>query len=113
MAFAALLFVALGLAGGYLYSVGSLAGELRTATDLTAKKTFMVAELQGQLYRMRSCQRGVMLFSMDKLPEKVQSNKQEFETRAAAVETLLGQIKPLLILEKARNDVAVHRNGTS
>jgi methyl-accepting chemotaxis protein len=107
MGFAAMLLVALGLAGAYLYSVASLGGELRTATDLTAKKTFMITELQGQLYRMRSCQRGVMLFSMHKLPDKVASNKEEFETRGASVETLIGQIKPLLVLEKARQDSAV------
>ncbi len=47
-----------------------------------------------------------MLFSLHKLPEKVQSNKQEFETRAAGVAGLLGQIKPLLVAEQARKDVS-------
>jgi methyl-accepting chemotaxis protein len=106
LGFAALLVVALGLAGGYLYSVGSLGGELKTATDVTAKKVFLISELQGNVFRMRSAQRGVMLYSLGKVPERAQSNKQDFETRAASVEQILGQIKPLLVLEKARQDVA-------
>lgn len=98
--------VAVCLAAAYLYSVGALSTELKTATDLTAKKTFMVADLQAQLFKMRTCQRGVILFSLEKFPEKAQHNKQEFETRASSVETLAGELKPLLILDKARQDVA-------
>jgi CHASE3 domain sensor protein len=83
MGFAAVLFAALALAGGYLYSVRSLAGALKTATDITAKKIFLASELQAQLFRMRSCQRGVMLFMLENLPEKAKSNQEEFETRSA------------------------------
>jgi methyl-accepting chemotaxis protein len=104
--FAAVLLVALGLALSSLYSVETLGGALDTATSQTAKKTFLVAELEGQLFRMRSCQRGVMLFSMHQLPDQARNNKQEFETRAAGVETLFSQIKPLLVLEQGRNDLA-------
>jgi methyl-accepting chemotaxis protein/methyl-accepting chemotaxis protein-1 (serine sensor receptor) len=105
--FTVLLLVALGLGGAYLYSVGSLGGDLKTATNLTAKTLYLAAEIEGQLFRLRSCQRGVMLFSLEKLPEKAQSNKQEFETRAAGIQTLLSQIKPLLVLEKGRQDAAL------
>jgi methyl-accepting chemotaxis protein len=104
--FTALLLVALALAGGYLYSVGSLAGVVRTATDVTGKKVFLGAEIQGQLYRLRSCQRGVMLFSMYKLPEKAQSNKAEFETRAAGIEQLLVQLKPYIYSEPGKRYLA-------
>jgi methyl-accepting chemotaxis protein len=107
MGVATVLLVAVGLAGAYLYSVETLAGELKAATDLTAKKLFLASEVEGQLFRLRSCQRGVMLFSLYQLPEKAGSNKQEFETRAAGMETLLGQIKPLLYLEKARKDAGL------
>jgi methyl-accepting chemotaxis protein len=106
LGFLAMLVTALGLAGAYLYSVRSLAGQLATATDMTAKKIFIASEVEGQLFRMRSCQRGVMLFALDKLPEKVQSNKQEFETRAAGVAQLLVEITPLLVVEQGRRDVA-------
>jgi len=105
LGFAALLLAALALAGAYLYSVGSLQ-TLNTQTEITAKKVFLVGELQAQMFRLRSCQRGVMLFSLENLPEKTRSNKQEFETRAAGVDTLLGQIKPLIFVEKARHDMA-------
>ena len=103
----AILVTALALAGAYLYSVASLAGALSTATDKTAKRVFLVSELEGQLFRLRSCQRGVMLFMLEKLPARARSNQEEFETRAAAVEALLAQIKPLLIAEQGRRDVAL------
>ena len=103
--FAAVVLVVVGLVSAYLYSVASLGGELRTATDVTAKKAFLITDLQGQLFRMRSCQRGVLLFSVEQLTEKADSNYQEFQTRATDVETLIAQIKPLLVTDKARTDV--------
>ncbi len=106
LAFTGLLLLALSLAGAYLYSVGNLAQALRTATDQTAKRVFLVSGLESDLFSLRSWQRGVILFSAEKLPEKAQSDKQEFETRAAAVETRIGQIKPLLVREQGRNDIA-------
>jgi methyl-accepting chemotaxis protein len=107
MGFGALLLVALALAGGYLYSVRSLAGALNVATDLTAKKIFLASELEGQLFQLRSCQRGVMLFMLQNLPEQAQKNKQEFETRAAGAETLRKELDPLLMLPQARKDLAL------
>lgn len=106
MGFSAVLLLAAGLAVAALYSVGQLSGALETATQKTAKKIFFCTALEGQLFRLRSCQRGVMLFSLDNLPDKAQSNKQEFERRASDVETIFGQIKPLLTLEKGRQDLA-------
>lgn len=106
LGFAALLVVALGLSVAYLYSVSSLGGELKTAADVTAKKVFLMSELQGNVFRMRSSQRGVMLYSLAKVSERAQSNQQDFETRAARVEQIVGQIKPLLVVEKSRQQVA-------
>jgi methyl-accepting chemotaxis protein len=106
LGFAAILVVALGLGVAYLYSVGNLSGALATATDKTAKKIFLTSELEGQLFRLRSCQRGVMLFAMHELPAKVASNKEEFETRATQVEKLLADIGPLLTTDQARKDLA-------
>jgi len=105
LSFGGLLAVALGLSISSLFSVGKLGRALETATQVTAKKVFLSAELQGQLFRMRSCQSGVMLFAMHNLPDKVQSNKQEFETRAAGVEQLAREIKPLLKTEAGRNSI--------
>jgi methyl-accepting chemotaxis protein len=106
LSFAGLLAVAFGLGVSSLFSIGSLGGALKTATDLTTKKVFLIAEMQGQLFRMRSCQRGVMLFAMHSLPDKVQSNKQEFESRAASIEQAVREIKPLLVTEAGRNSLA-------
>ncbi len=101
---AGLLFVALGLAGAYLFSVASLGTALKIATDKTAKRVFLIAELEGQLFRIRSCQRGVMLFMLESNPDKAAGNKQELEIRVAGVEQLLAQIEPLLVAERGRRD---------
>ncbi len=102
----AMLLIAVTLAGAYLYSVSGLGGELKGATDVTAKKIFLISELEGQLFRMRSCQRGVMLFALYKIPDKVAANKQEFESRAAGVEDIIAQLAPLLQTEQGKRDVA-------
>lgn len=104
--FSALLLVIAAMAVAYLYSVSGLGGELKSATDVTAKKVFLITELEGQLFRMRSCQRGVMLFAMYKVPDKVAANKQEFESRAAGVEDIFTQLAPLLQLEQGKKDLA-------
>lgn len=108
--FAATILVVVGMATAFLYSVSSLSGELRIATELTAKKVFLLSELEGQLFRMRSCQRGVMLFAIDKLPEKVRSNKEEFETRGEGIADILREVKPLLVSEQGRKDVEFIEN---
>ena len=108
--FAAVLLLALALAASYLYSIGNLSEALETATNQTARKVYLAVEIEAQLFRMRSCQRGVMLFSMHKLVQKAQSNKQEFETRAAGIETLLSQMKPMLVSELDRKDQALVEN---
>jgi hypothetical protein len=46
-----------------------------------------------------------MLFSLEKLPQQAQKNKQEFETQAAGAEALRKQLDPLLLLPKARVDI--------
>lgn len=106
IAFASSLAAAMVLAGAYLYSVAALSGELTVTIKSTAKKTFLVAEIQGQLFKMRACQRGVLLFSIENARDTAAANKQEFETRAAEVGSLVEQIKPLLTLDKARVDLA-------
>jgi len=111
LGFGALLVVGLTLAGAYLYSVGSLAGELKTATEVTARKIFLTSEMQGHLFRMRTAVRGILLFSEVKNSERARSAKMDFDTRAAAVEDLIGQLKPLLATERGRNDVASMLSG--
>jgi len=106
LAFGGLLVVALALGLGSLFSVHALAGALHVATDQTAKKVFLISEMQGNFYRVRSGQRGVVLFSTQKLPDKVKSNQEEVETLLAGVETILVQLKPLLIYDRGRKDEA-------
>jgi methyl-accepting chemotaxis protein len=43
---------------------------------------------------------------MYKLPDKVKSNKDEFETRAAGIETILSQLQPLVQTEEGKKDLS-------
>jgi methyl-accepting chemotaxis protein len=107
IAFVAILFVAVGLASSSLYSIGKLGGALDVANVKTGKKVFLIEEIKSNLYKMRSCQRGVMLFAMHNLPDKVRANKEEFENRATQIEQLFRDVKPLLITERDRQEESV------
>ena len=102
LGFGVLLVVALGLAGSGLYWVGSMKGTFDEVMNKTARKVILIGDLQADLFRMRSCQRGVMLFAMHNLSEKVRSNKEEFEARASHTEEAMREIKPLLVTEEGR-----------
>ncbi len=106
LGYAGMLLVAVVLAVSALYSIGSLGADLDQAINREGKKVFLVGEIQSNLFKMRSSHRGVMLFAMHNLPEKVQSNRQEFETRAAAIPQLLQELKPLLMSEASRNAIS-------
>ncbi|HWY49645.1 MAG TPA: methyl-accepting chemotaxis protein [Bryobacteraceae bacterium] len=106
ISFGAMLAVALALAVSSLYSIGKLGGELDTAVDKHWRKAFLIEEIKSNFYKMRSCQRGVMLFSMHNLPDKARVNKEEFESRAAAVEQLLREGSDLLVTEPGRQNMS-------
>ncbi len=103
LGYAGMLLIAVVLAVSSLYSAASLGGELDQAINREGKKVFLAGEIQSNLFKMRACHRGVMLFAMHNLPDKVQSNRQELETRAAAIPQILQEMKPLLVSEASRN----------
>jgi len=104
--FVAILLVTVALAASALYSIGKLGGQLDQASNNAPKKVALIGEIQSNIYKMRSCQRGVMLFAMHNLPEKVQSDKEEFESRGATMGQLLIDVKPMLMTEQGQNSVS-------
>jgi methyl-accepting chemotaxis protein len=100
--FGATLLVALGMAVSGIYWINDLSRQVDDVASKTGKKVFMMSEMQADLFRVRSCQRGVMLFSMYKLREKAESNKQEAEQRMGMAEQSLREVKPLLVTEEGR-----------
>jgi len=106
ISFAALVLAALGLAVSGLISISSLGNNMYNIVNGAVKNVSIIEAVQTNLYRMRSCQRGVMLFSMHGLPDKARDNKEEFESRGNSVEHLLQQIAPLLVTEQGRKDVS-------
>lgn len=106
LGYVAMLAAALLLAASSLYSLGHVGAELDKTVNNTGKKVALIGEIQANLFKMRSCQRGVMLFAIHNLPEKVQSNKQEFETRGNNVLEIVSELKPLLVTEAGRQAAA-------
>ncbi len=94
---AALLVVALGLAASGIYWAGKLGGELDLTINKTAKKVGILSQIDANLLRMRSSQRGILLFAMHNLPEKVRVDKEEFESRYRSVQQSLRDLAPLLV----------------
>jgi len=97
-----MLIAAVGLAGSAIYWIERLGHEFDQTVTATGKKVTLIEEIQACLFRMRSCQRGVMLFAMHNLPDKVRSNKEEFESRASTVEQSLRELKPMLVTDEGR-----------
>ncbi len=100
--FGAMLVVAVGLAGSAIYWIRKLGSEFEEAVRVAGKKVALIEETQASLFRMRSCQRGVMLFALHNLPDKARSNREEFESRANTVEQSLRELKPLLVTGEDR-----------
>ena len=106
ISFVAILLVTVAVAASSLLSIGKLGGQLDQAMNSMPKKVALVGDIQSNVYKMRSCQRGVMLFAMHNLPEKVQSNKEEFESRATSMSQLLDQVKPTLVTEQGQTAIS-------
>ena len=98
--FGVMLIVVLGLGGSAVYWTGRLGHDSDETVRTTGKKLALIEELQATLFRMRSCQRGVMLFAMHNLADKVRSNKEELESRGVTLEQGLRELKPTLVTEE-------------
>ena len=98
----ALLIVVIALAASGIYWTGKLGNELDVTTNHTAKKVEILFQIQTDLIRMRSCQRGILLFAMNNLPDKVRADRTEFENRAREVEQFMAELKPMLVTTEGK-----------
>ncbi|HMD48825.1 MAG TPA: methyl-accepting chemotaxis protein [Bryobacteraceae bacterium] len=104
--FGATLAVALVLAASGIFWVGRLGSELDLTVNQTARKVQLLSQIDSDFLRMRSCQRGIQLFAMHNLPDKVAADKAEFESRMRSVEQSLRDLKPLLVTDEGKRSLA-------
>jgi len=105
LCFAAMLIMVLGLGFAFLSSIGTVNAELDTAINSTAKKIDLIGQIQVAIGEMRAGQRGLIAFSMMKDASKVEMAKGGFAKGSAAIEELVGQVRPLLVTEAGRQSV--------
>jgi methyl-accepting chemotaxis protein len=105
LAFGAMLALALGLAYAALSSVGKVGNALDTEINKTAKKVDLANSIITYAYRMRSAQRGVVMYSQLKDPAKVDQNKEAFQSASDSLQKAIAEIRPLLVNQAAREAV--------
>ncbi len=99
--FGALLALVMGLAWSSMSTGSNLGAALDTQVNKTAVKSQLAASIAAAAYKMRSGQRGVVMYSALNHPEKVEQNAQIFAEGAAALQKAVSDIRPLLIKPEA------------
>ena len=103
-AFGATLALTLGLAYSALSSVTSLGKELDTTGNVTARKSQIAGELAVNAANMSRGQRGLVSFAALKDTARAETAKQQFYSSASEIQKLLAELRPLLHVERARQD---------
>lgn len=92
----ALLLLTLGNGALAVLSIDRLGGQLTQASDVTARKIQLTADVRLAAQSMRTAQRGVILYSMMKQPERVSKAHSQFLEASQRISTLLTDLKPLV-----------------
>ncbi len=112
LSFAAMLLVAVGLAGGYWRSVGSLGKELTTASTGTGLKLELAAKTRANVNMLRAYQRGVVLSAL--LDDAtLKGDRQKFEQMSGALAELIETQRPLQTTPNGRQLVDTMSTGLS
>jgi methyl-accepting chemotaxis protein/methyl-accepting chemotaxis protein-1 (serine sensor receptor) len=106
LSFGAMLMVTLGLAYSTLSSIAAISGQLETAVNATAQKVEIVHEIDKAASAMRVGQRGLILFSVLKQPDRAEQGRQQFLAATRRTNELLSELRRLLISEESRRDAA-------
>ncbi len=94
------LTLVMGIAGWY--SVTGLQSEMNQTVHVTAKKVEIVSDIKSLIITYRLAERGILLFTAAKIPDKVQLNKDLFAKSVAGVGEKILQLRPLLVLPEGR-----------
>jgi methyl-accepting chemotaxis protein len=102
ISFAAMLAVTLALGITSLNSISTLSKMFDSFAGSRSRKAELAAELEAAGERMFSAQRGLIQFSLAKMPELSRRAGQPFRENAAAVARNLAELRPMLTSEEAQ-----------
>jgi methyl-accepting chemotaxis protein/methyl-accepting chemotaxis protein-1 (serine sensor receptor) len=109
--FAGLLGLTLLLGYFSLSSIGNLAEELQTSSNVTVKKLELASRIDTLEQEMRVHQRGLVMFALMKEPGKVEQAKADFHAAAAKLQSLISEIRPLIHVERGRQALDAIQTG--
>jgi methyl-accepting chemotaxis protein len=102
LAFAAMLALVLGLGYFGYSSIDSLGKAFDTQVNSTAKKAELAGQIEAGTYKMRTGQRGVVMYALLKDPAKGNQSNELFQSSADAVAKAIAGIRPLVVKPAAR-----------
>src|SRR4051812_21154139 len=85
-----------------LNSIGNLNTELEVATQKTARRLQLAAEIDTSGSNMLASQRGIVMFTFGKDPSSVQASKDQFDTAANEWQKSIDEVRPLIVREDGR-----------
>jgi len=104
--FGALLALTVGMACSSFVSVGNMDSEWDNVIHKVAKRADLAAAMRASAGDMRAGQRGLVLFSLAKTPEKVRQSDDLFRTEARRLEGLVAEYRPLINTETGQQSIA-------
>jgi len=97
LAFAAMLALVLSLGYFGYSSIASLGHALDSQVNSTSKKAALANQIQTGAYKMRTAQRGVVMYALLRNPAKANQNNELFRSSADAVAKEIADIRPLTV----------------
>ena len=107
LAVGGMIVLLLGLAYSALSSIGGLTALLDIAVNKTARKIELVGDLEVAVERLRTAQRGVILYSMLKNTAVVEKSKDLFKSETEQVQRLVAEIRPMLVTDDGRRAIDI------
>ena len=113
IAFAMMLAATLALGVASLTGISSLNSEFDNAALKTTKKIDLAGRMSTTVSQMLSLERGVLVRTAMKQESKAEDYHNQFGTASKLLADQLAEIRLLLVLEKAKADVAAIERGLS
>ena len=105
LAFAAMLVLTLGLAYSSLTSIGGLSARLNEIGTKTALKVELSGQIQTAVAMMRAAVRSTVLATALKDTSELEESRRTFQDQVTTVQKVIGQLRPLLVTERGRQDM--------
>jgi methyl-accepting chemotaxis protein/methyl-accepting chemotaxis protein-1 (serine sensor receptor) len=105
LAFGSLAMILLMLCASLFYFTDAMNKSYVQAVDVSAKKLFLIGEINTARADLRASLRATILYSFAKRPDLVEANRKKTEDAADHALALLAQLQPLIGTDDGNNDV--------